>query len=57
MENLDLREMLRSAINWELLEVCIREQLTDSIDYDEIAEKIIGDFDITEAVMEMLLPF
>lgn len=57
MENLDLREMLRGAIDWELLEVSIREQLIDSIDYDEIAGKIIGDFDITEAVMEMILPF
>lgn len=57
MENLDLREMLRGAIDWELLEDSIREQLIDSIDYDEIAGKIIGDFDITEAVMEMLLPF
>lgn len=57
MENLDLREMLKGAIDWELLEDTIREQLIDSIDYDEIAGKIIGDFDVAEAVMEMLLPF
>ena len=57
MENLDLKQMLQEAIDWNLLESVVRMKLEDSIDYEKIAEELLEGFDITEAVLEMMIPF
>lgn len=57
MEELDLREMLKGLIDWNHLEFIVKEQLEESIDYEEIASEIVGNFDITEAVVGMIIPF
>lgn len=57
MEELDLRELLKGLIDWNHLEDVVRDQLEESIDYEDIASEIIGNFDITEAVIGMIIPF
>lgn len=57
MEELDLREMLKGLIDWNHLEFIVKEQLEESIDYEEIASEIVGNFDVTEAVVGMIIPF
>lgn len=57
MEELDLRELLKGLIDWNHLENVVRDQLEESIDYEDIASEIIGNFDIAEAVIGMIIPF